>query len=160
MEHSDFKAIYESLGLTVRDVMRITGKTRNTLDKWSQEGVVKDPAAATLFRLAATLQRPPFSYHKKEIVNLLFQSAGDLAASTVIDYSACTNDELTELKECYIDRLAKLSSNLKSMNLSENQPESYKTYHESRVLRSWNQRELIADFWKIRETAEREKAEG
>ncbi len=76
MNYEEFKEIFESLIVQRKDAVQITGKKVNTFDKWSQENLVKDPTAATLFRLAVLLQDGPYHFTKKDVVDLLFKASG------------------------------------------------------------------------------------
>lgn len=72
---SEFRQMHESLGLTVQDVIDITGTQRRAIEKWEKEGVVKNDAAFVLFKVAMVLQKEPFYCTKSDVVELLFAAA-------------------------------------------------------------------------------------
>lgn len=119
MEYSDFKKIYESLGLSILSVMRITGKSRSALEKWAQEGLVKEPTTAVLFRLAAMLKHPPYSLSSMEIVSLLYIASGYIFSSPHVYLAGTTEQERFELKALYTDRLKAIAEATEILNAFE-----------------------------------------
>lgn len=73
---SEFRQMHESLGLTIQDVIDITGTQRRAIEKWEKEGIVKNEAAFVLFKIAMVLQEEPHFCTKSDIVDLLFYAAG------------------------------------------------------------------------------------
>lgn len=98
---SEFRRLYESLDLEIRDVIDITGTQRRAMELWEKEGVVKNEAALVLFKITEVLQQEPHFYTKSDVRELLFKAAGKENPYKNEDNSG--------------DRLKQLKSRLKSI---------------------------------------------
>jgi transcriptional regulator with XRE-family HTH domain len=63
MSKAEYRAIFEQLGLTQREMAEWLGVKRLTLNRWAKDGVTSPPAAK-LLRLTMALKLPPESVDK------------------------------------------------------------------------------------------------